>query len=105
MRRNIPLKYERKTFSAQTHIIKTPKYKIYRVPKDVYTHDNKFVCHLEDEQFDIIFVVLKWPSEYYKKKVDAMIDGHPQSFEEFANKRNGKFIDSQLDDTIKKLKI
>ena len=105
MRRNLPLKYERKTFSYQMHVVKTPKHKIYRVSKDVYTHDNKFVCHLEDEQYDIVFIVMKWPSEHYKKKVDILIEGHPQSFDNFSRSRDNRVIDNQLDNAIEKVKI
>jgi len=72
--RTIPLKYERKTFSSHAHIIHTKLYKIYRIPMDVYTYDNKYVGHLEEDQFVMMMSIRKYPQRRYNEKADEYIN-------------------------------
>ena len=79
-RKNYDYKYERRTFVDRFHIIHTPKHKIYRLSMAVYTNDNKQLFTMTDAQFAYFLSVYKWPSLYYKEKLDILIDGYPGSF-------------------------
>lgn len=71
---SFPTKYNRKTFNQKMHVLHTPKYKIYLVSQDVYTYDNKYVCHLDSDELAIARSLMKYPTEFYKKRVDNYID-------------------------------
>ena len=61
-------------------VIRTEKYNIYKLSKDVYDKKFKFVLWLTDSQFEYALCVYKYPNAYYKKKLDDLLDGHPESF-------------------------
>lgn len=73
-RKTIFYKYERKTFASKVHVIYTPKYKIYRVSQDVYSYTNEFIKHLDDILYSQILNAIKWPTPFYKKKADQLIE-------------------------------
>lgn len=79
-------------------IIVTEKYKIYKLSKDVWTKDlRRFVCHLDESQMEMVRKTLKYPTIYYKRKLDILIEGHPASFEKVPESIIAKQIDEVID--------
>lgn len=73
-RGGVPQRETHRTFNAQKDVVFMVKYKLYILSMDVWTRDNKFVTHIEPEQYAEMMALQKHQSEHYKKKMDKYIE-------------------------------